>query len=751
MLGACSAEKFLAEDETLLTSVKIKSDDASTDPSIYRLYVRQEPNSKWFNTFNIPLGLYCLSNSNKEKGSNSFWKRLGEAPVVFDSLQTSMSVNSIVVALKNKGYLQAHASANIKTKGHKTKVEYMLSPGKPYIVSNIEYKADDPQIDSLINISMSESLLQKDMLCDANLLDKERSRINNMLHNHGYYKVLKNFMRYDIDTLAGNNQVSIRLLYLGKSISTDTASIYDIFHINNINYIVNSLDNTQSTQAADSIIDTDNNFSIVYPNAKKRVFRPTLLKHNTHLEHGETYCYNNITKTYASLSNLDAINYASIQLTEVDSARLDCQIQLLPKKRNTLGVEIEGTNTSGNLGVASNLTYTNRNLFKGSEEWSVKLKGAYEAITGLEGYSDQNYIEIGLENKLSFPRLITPFKTHNLPGTSNLSLLYNTQERPEFHRRILSLIWNYQWSSNSGRVRHRLNIPSLNYVYMPWISNTFRKDYLESTNRHSALIRYAYENLLIFNMSYSHTYNSATATNRRNKQNPYQIHWSVESAGNLLYALSRPAHLTKDKDNQYTIFDVAYAQYLKFDFDYSKSYTLNARNSLAIHTNFGIVHPYGNSNIVPFEKRYFGGGANGIRGWSVRELGPGRYMGEDGKVDFINQTGNLKLLFSMEYRTNMFWKISGAAFIDAGNIWTTRQYEVTGRSGQFRWHNFYQQIAASYGVGLRLNLDYFILRFDMAMKAINPAYAPSQKGYLPAIRPKMSRDFTFHFAVGLPF
>lgn len=749
IMTACSSEEFLENDDKLLTSVKMTSDDSSLDPSIYRLYVRQEPNSKWFNLFKVPLGLYCISSTDTTKSSNKFWQRLGEAPVIYSAQQTEISTNAIALAMKDKGYLQSSASSKCTVKGKKAKVEYSLHPGKPYIINRIIYEADNPIIDSLINISKSESLLHKGMMCDASVLDKERTRINNMLHNHGYYRVLKNFMRYEIDTIAGPDNVTVKLIYAGNSIASDTTRIYDIYHMNQINFFVNnSLDNNAK---ADSLLYNDDDINITYLNTTNRTFRPKLLRNATALKPTETYRYNNVTKTYEALSKLEAINYVSIQLQERDSALLDCNIQLLPKKINTFGVELEGTNTSGNLGIASNVSYTNRNLFRGSEVWTTKLKGAYEAITGLEGYSDQNYIELALETKLSFPRLITPFRTHRTSGFTNLSLQFDTQERPEFHRRVLTALWNYQWTNKSGSIHHRLDLPSLNYVYMPWISSTFRKEYLESDNYRSALIRYAYENLLILNVTYSHTYKSSNSSHSLRKTNPYQLYWSVESAGNLLYALSKPLGLDKDKNNQYTLFNVAYAQYIKFDFDFSKNYLLNSRNSFAIHTNFGIAQPYGNSTIVPFEKRYFGGGANGIRGWSVRELGPGRYMGEDGKVDFINQTGNLKLLFSMEYRTNLFWKVNGAVFVDAGNIWTTRRYEVTGKNGQFRWDTFYKQIAASYGAGLRLNLDYFILRFDMAMKAINPAYETNDKGYLPLIRPKLSRDFTFHFAVGLPF
>ena len=176
---------------------------------------------------------------------------------------------------------------------------------------------------------------------------------------------------------------------------------------------------------------------------------------------------------------------------------------------------------------------------------------------------------------------------------------------------------------------------------------------------------------------------------------------------------------------------------------------LDANNDLVFHVALGVAYPYGNSTILPFEKRYFSGGANSVRGWSVRGLGPGKYRGVDGAIDFINQAGDVKLDLNLEYRTFLFWKLHGALFVDAGNIWTLRSYEEQ-PDGQFDFRTFYEQLAVSYGLGVRLNFDYFILRFDMGMKAINPAYESSREHYAFA-HPKFSRDFAFHFAVGLPF
>ena len=235
------------------------------------------------------------------------------------------------------------------------------------------------------------------------------------------------------------------------------------------------------------------------------------------------------------------------------------------------------------------------------------------------------------------------------------------------------------------------------------------------------------------------TYKDATQSLRAN----------VETAGNILKLMAPMTGMERNEDGQYKLFNIAFAQYAKFDFDYSKTFVLDSKNRIVLHSGIGIAYPYGNSDILPFEKRYFSGGANSVRGWSVRELGPGSFKGSDGRIDFINQTGDMKIDLNAELRTHLFWKFDGAAFIDAGNIWTLRAYEEQ-PGGQFKLDEFYKQIAMSYGLGLRLNFDYFIIRMDMGMKAVNPSYTNSKQHY-PITNHDMGRDFTFHFAVGMPF
>ena len=193
---------------------------------------------------------------------------------------------------------------------------------------------------------------------------------------------------------------------------------------------------------------------------------------------------------------------------------------------------------------------------------------------------------------------------------------------------------------------------------------------------------------------------------------------------------------------------IAFAQYVRGDFDYSKSFRIDKNNSVAFHTALGIACPYGNSDQLPFEKRYFAGGANSVRGWSVRSLGPGAYNGKDKGINFLNQSGDIKFDLNLEYRAALFWKFSGAAFVDAGNIWTIKKYKDQ-PDGEFRIDKFWKQIALSYGIGLRMDANFFIVRFDAGMKAIDPAYTGHD--HYPITHHSFNRDFAFHFAVGLPF
>lgn len=274
---------------------------------------------------------------------------------------------------------------------------------------------------------------------------------------------------------------------------------------------------------------------------------------------------------------------------------------------------------------------------------------------------------------------------------------------------------------------------------MPWISETFRKLYLDNVSTRNAILKYNYEDLLIAQTAFSYSYAASD----------YALRLNLSTAGNLLNLGSRLFKASQNDDGQYKLVGVAFAQYVRAYFDVVKNITLAEGHQLALHADFGIACPYGNSSMMPFDKRFFSGGANSVRGWNVRGLGPGAYRRQNGAIDIINQTGDIKLDLNAEYRAKLFWKFSSALFIDAGNIWTIKEYDDQ-PDGQFRFDTFLKQLAVGYGAGLRVNFDYFILRFDLGMKAINPVYENSEE-HFPIVHPRLSRDLTFHFAVGLPF
>ncbi|MDD6590629.1 MAG: BamA/TamA family outer membrane protein [Prevotella sp.] len=718
LLTACSATKFISDGDYLLDQVEVKSAQKDFNVSLLEPYVRQKANSKWFSLFKIPLATYSLSGTDTIRWINRTLKNIGEAPVVYDTVMAERSCEALRSAMSNMGYLHSEVELQTRRKGKKVRVTYILKPGEPYYLRNVRYDIADDSIRALLDADRQYTL-RTGAPFTVERLDAERNRITNFLLENGYYKFNKDFIHFSADSARDSREIDLTL-HLDKYRPNSNAleTLHPRYTIGTVSYASGDKGNIQ--------------------------LRPKVLQYNTAIIPGTPFSANALQKTYNNFARLKAIRYTNIKFSELpDTSVLDCDIQVSTNKPHTLSFQPEGTNTAGDLGAAASLTYENRNIFHGSELFSIELRGAFEAITGLEGYQNQDYEEYSVEAKLQFPRFVAPFlsKTFRRRSTasSELSVAWDLQNRPEFHRRVFSTAWRYRWAEPRHHVSYRFDLLDLNYVYMPWISATFKHDYLDSVSNRNAILRYNYEDLFIMKMGFGITYNNDKLALRAN----------VETAGNLLGAFANMASFRKNDVGQHTLFNIAYAQYVKFDFDFTKQIRFDTHNVLALHGAFGIAYPYGNSTVLPFEKRYFSGGANSVRGWGVRELGPGKFKGTDGRIDFINQTGDMKLDLSAEYRTFLFWKFDGAAFIDAGNIWTLRSYaEQPG--GQFKISEFYKQIAVAYGVGLRLNFGYFILRFDMGMKAINPAYE-NHKEHYAFLNPDFGRDFSFHFAVGLPF
>lgn len=696
---ACSTGKYVQEGEYILDKVAVVSDQSDYNASSLSQYVRQKEKPKLFSLFRNPFS---------------------RKPVIYDTLQARLSCQDLMTAMQNEGYMNAGVSLYTETKGKKLKATYLLHPGQPFLIGKVNYDIQDEGILQLLHLDQpANQQIKPGMRFTVETLDNERKRIAGLLSDNGYFRFNKDFIHFAADTIMGRKDIALTLQLRKYKPNNNSPEV------DHTRYLIRDV--------------------LFQSNDSDRIhLRKQVLLNATAIKEGRPYDASALQRTYNNFARLQAVKYTNIKFAEVpDTNLLDCHIQISTNKPSTISFQPEGTNTAGDLGAAASITYTNRNLFHGSEQLSIEFRSAYEAITGLEGYQDQNYTEFSVETKLVFPRFLAPFLSKSFrrrqTASSEWAVSWDFQNRPEFHRRVFSSAWRYRWSEPKHHLNYRFDLLDLNYVYMPWISSTFKRDYLDNAENRNAILRYNYEDIFIMKTGFTVSYTDGVDAVRAN----------FESAGNLLNGVSKGFGFKTNSQGQHTLFNIAYAQYVKFDFDYTHLFQFDKRNALALHAGLGVAYPYGNSTVLPFEKRYFSGGANSVRGWSVRELGPGKFKGTDGRIDFINQTGDVKLDLNAEYRSSLFWKLQGALFIDAGNIWTLRNYaEQPG--GQFKFTEFYKQIAASYGMGLRLNFDYFILRFDVGMKAINPAYE-SEKEHWSIIHPKLSRDFDFHFAVGLPF
>ena len=721
LLCACSTSRYVPEDAYMLSKVKVVSDRKYKDINTAQMksYVRQTTNKRWLSAVKGPLAIYSLA------GRDSSWvnrmlRGIGEAPVILDTLLAAQTCEDMRLALQNKGYLDAQVELQVEQKRHKAEVTYLLHPNSPYYIYGLTRDIRDSVIAGLLR--EYKSALTDGMQFSTDALGLERSQITQFLQNRGYFRFHKEFVNYQARKNPSSHQVELQMIlhpYRSNEEALDT--LHSCYRIRNILY--------ESGSTTGSVIH----------------LREKVLRENTFLKEGMPYSASDLQNTYNHFGRLGAVKYTNISFQPVAGTTfLDSKIQLQTNQPSTISFQPEGTNTAGDFGAAASFIYQNRNLFRGSETLSMKLRGAYEAIRGLEGYKNNDFVEYSIETSLQFPRFVLPFLSYDarrrVNATSELSMLFDSQTRPEFIRRVLSAGWHYTWRPQNHHDSYRFDLIDLNYVFMPWISETFKREYLDNTSNSNVILRYNYEDLFIMKMGFGYTYNNGRIAIKTN----------LETAGNFLNLCTNLLGSSQNDMGQYKVIDIAYAQYVKADLDFTCNLLGNMRDQMVFHIGLGVAYPYGNSQVLPFEKRYFSGGANSVRGWSVRSLGPGRYKDKDGRINFITQTGDLKLDFNLEYRTHLFWKFDGALFADAGNIWTLRDYDMQ-PGGQFSLAGVVKDLAVSYGLGLRLNFDYFILRFDLGMKAINPAYQTEEEAHYPLIHPDLGRDMAFHFAVGMPF
>lgn len=757
-LFACSPVRFVPKEEFLINKVEVEIDNPDVDKMEAKSYVRQKENYKILGFLKFHLMMYNLSSKNK---TDDWLKRIGEPPQIFNEDLSKRSEDQLLQYMNNKGYFHASIDNEISfdDKKQKADIKFNVKLGERFVISDIKYHIEDSALNSLFLNSQEIRHINPGDPFDVYSLEKHQLEIVDLFHNNGYFYLLKD----DIHFLADSNHVSKQVdldLYISASRNSkkDSAKVFNPYYLNNFYFSILP-GNTPVTANRDTVTTFSDTLSwdnVVVYRHKQISYPPGLFDRTMLLKHGDLYKTKEVERTFTAFNRLRQFRFVDIQFKEPtlsrDSSLLDCYIRLAPLSKQSTSFDIEGTNTSGNFGVAGNINYQHRNLFRGAEVFQIRFKGATERIQqtvdGVSQYFSTR--ELGVESKLIIPKLMGPGNfirdfERFLPKTV-ITLGYNYQRRPEYTRTISTMRFGYDWKTTQN-LRHIWNLFDLNMVQI----FEFNQDFIDDIK--DLYIKSSFTDHLIMAMNYSLVFNNQRLNSKKNYT---YIRFNAESAGNLLWAISevfnRPKVTVVDTTGLgtsefYQVLNLRFAQYVKADIEVSHSHQFDEYNAVVGRAFLGVGIPYGNFDVLPFEKKYFTGGANGIRAWQVRALGPGSYKASPDA--YPNQSSDIKLEANLEYRFNLTSFLEGALFLDAGNIWAIN--EKDNREGAlFKFNSFYKQIAIGTGAGLRFDLNYFILRVDAGMKVRDPAQE-EHNGWIIGTRPLTSNDFVFSFAIGYPF
>ncbi len=741
LLPSCKLTKYVPEDQYLLNKVTIKSDVPDIPAITLNDYLHQKPNNTVFGFWHLKLDLYNLSNDDSTKWVNRWLRRIGEPPVVYDSLKTEYSSDQFSKFLFNKGYFNADVSTYTTTKKQKLNLTYVVKGNQPYRLNNYITTLPDSAASEIIHANTTNRP-KAGILFDTDVLNEERNRISQQLRNRGYYNFQKELLQYTVDTTLGTYQVDAELSLQPQYLENDSALniIFTKKHIGNITIIILRDPNVTNINQLNLDTTYKRGYRIIQ-DSENKIFRPSAIINKIQFSPGDLYREFMIEQTYTRLTTLNAVKYVDISFHESLNDSLNATILVSQEKPHTISGEFEFTFSGGDIGAQVGVGYKNNNIFKGSELLSINVKGGYEGMGKITDI--QSAWNVGGDISLTFPKLLLPTTKdyrRRTTGTSEVSVSFNRQDRPEYTRIISNagLKYNWRW----WRTYFTYNLVDISYIYLPRMSDEFKDKYMGP----SSSIRFSYEDHFIMRMGFS-----VNHTNRRSNQplrDYYTLRANLITSGNLLYGLSYLFNQKKNEDGAFEIFNIRYAQYVKADIDYSFNHNITDKHKLVFHTALGVGIPYGNATILPFEERYYSGGSNSMRGWTARTLGPGNFSNTSGSIDFMRQSGDIKFDINLEARFKLFWKLEAAVFTDAGNIWTIRDYPEQ-PTGQFRWNRFYTQIGWNYGAGLRLDFSFFVIRLDLGIKLYDPGYPVESERWRTELTWK--NDFALHFAVGYPF
>ncbi|MFO7791026.1 MAG: BamA/TamA family outer membrane protein [Bacteroidales bacterium] len=764
LMASCRSTKLVPEDKYLLDKLEIKTDDPKIDEKELMPSIKQKPNRKTLGLFRFHLGMYNLTHSKDSTKSDSNWiakigKTVGEPPEIYQPTLRHKSKKNILNFLENRGYYDAEVEDTLipdDKNPQKAKLLFDVKTGKPYHVNKISYNITDPFIKDIVLADTANSLIKEGMVFDSDKLLKERQRLTNLLKNKGYYYFSEDNIHYYADTTENPYLVNLKLT-IKKSFEADRYFLEDIFtpqKIKNVYFYFNfdrgayAVDKEKYLEQLDTL-KVDEFYFLVDGEMK---IKPEVILNANYIKPDSLYRQKNVTLTQKNLSALKQFKLINIVMKEnkeqekevwnAENPWLDAHIYLSPSLKQSYSAEAEGTNSSGNYGLAGVISYNNRNLLHGAEIFRTKLTGSMQSLIVAEQEERfLNTFEYGAEVKLDVPKFMIPWqserfvKEHN-PNT-NFSLSFNHQNRPDYTRTLGNASFGYSWKSKNGFFTHSFNPIEYYTVKIFDFDDRFKQQI------DSLYIRYSFQNQLITAVSYNLRFNNQDIKKTRN-------HWliwtNLETSGNLFRTLAPSLELPQNERNAYSIFDLTFSQYIKADIDARFYQEIDRSNNLVYRTYLGAGIPYGNSKQgLPFVKKYYIGGANDIRAWQVRTLGPGSYSGGT----MYNQIADMKLLLNFEYRFDLIAFIEGALFLDAGNIWALDASDD--REGAlFDPGLFYKEIALGTGLGLRFDFSFFILRFDFGVPLYDPAF-PLEDRWLGTFQEFRINDLTLNFGIGYPF
>ena len=711
---SCSTTRVLQDDQFRLAKNKIViENDKKFNPNLLQPYLKQKPNSYFIFGWNPFLSVYNWQNG-KGKAWDKLVTKIGVAPVVYDAEQVGNSMINLENHLKYLGYYDSNVESKVKVRKRKVNVTYDITLGKRYPIKEITYELPGNGVfaSEFLKDTASMSVKVGDYLSEASL-EAETVRSSSALRNQGFYSFNKNYYFFEADTLSCQDSAILHLTineYTRNEAPKDAQPIRR-FYFRDVN--------------------------ISYPktlNIKEKVLRNL----NT-IVPGEPYSSTLVNTTYSRLSALRVFSSVNIDMTQVDTNLVDCSITLSQSKMQGFKVNLEGsTNSSGLFGISPQLSYYHKNIFRGGEWLNLSFMGNFQ----FKFNDDIRSNEFGVGAGLSFPRFFPlPYRFFKgaVPRT-DVNISYNYQDRPEYTRNIISTSYGY-----TGNLKSRFF-----YQAYPLQMNIVRLVNLDpeffNTLANDPFLRNAYQDH--FDLGSGLTLYYTTNAESVPKESYFYSRMQFDIAGNLLSAFN--PLMKQDSHGARVIWNTPYSQYVRGELTLGKTWIFGRKDGQAIATRLlaGAGYAYGNSSALPFEKHFYAGGSNSLRGWQARTVGPG-LSPRDNSFVIPNQTGDMKLEANVEYRFNMFWKIAGAVFIDAGNIWTLKDDGTeSGKLSMISADTFAESIAANWGAGLRLDFSFLILRLDLGMKVHDPARENKWVGPDQWLK----RDgYALHFGVGYPF